>query len=550
MLASDPSPSSPGPVPDPNEIRTSDLPSRTLFRGQISGGHGSLQWDPPSVETVARLFPRYEVVNLVGRGGMGVVYKARQAALDRWVAIKLLPAEVSQDESFRKRFQREAQTLAHLNHPRIITAHDFGMTDENHSYIVMEFVEGKNLHSIISGHNLPPNEAVQIIADVCEGLAYAHEQGVIHRDIKPANVLVDRNGRAKIADFGIARLSDPHTTAAGQTTHVVFGTPDYMAPEQFVKMLVDHRADLYALGVILYEVFCHDLPRGNPSPPSVRVGADKRVDRIVAKAMQNDPTLRYQSAREMLADVQRIRAGNGTTRAQPRTGGKTRSWNPFRGNGSPRRRWAVAACLLLAVAGFAVWRLRPPSTGPIPNLPPIGDSAANVAPNAWHDWLVEEQASIPGTLRKDGDYYVPQIPLGEQTAQFAFGPELRDEYVRVTLRFTRRRPHPQFRIYLRTAEDHDWGYASIIQFNPRVWYIAFRNAQGSFSPRGSASRPATVQDSEDGVMEFRAVADKLTFLFNGEPKITGSDWQLTSGRAAIYFSEGVAIRKLEWMKPE
>jgi serine/threonine protein kinase len=262
------------------------------------------------VEALADLLPGFEVLEFLGRGGMGAVYKARQRSLDRVVAIKLLPMEVAEEANFAQRFAREARTLARLNHPRIVAAYDYGTTAERHSYFVMEYVEGVPLHVLIDARTLQPPKALQIMTDVCEGLGYAHEHGVVHRDIKPANVLIDRQGRAKIADFGIAHLNLPD--GSGLTTGGLLGTQEYMAPEQLEHRSVDARADIYAFGVMLYEVLCHQVPRGQMEPPSVRVGVDHRVDEIVAKAMQNAPERRYQSTEEILAELKLV-----LTTAQP-----------------------------------------------------------------------------------------------------------------------------------------------------------------------------------------------------------------------------------------
>jgi serine/threonine protein kinase len=212
-----------------------------------SAGAGG--WQPPTVEEAARLFPQYEVLSLLGRGGMGAVYKARQIELDRLVAIKLLPLEVSVDRDFADRFRREARAMAKLHHPNIISVHEFGTTSEGHLFFAMEFIEGANLHQMIHGPGLSPAQALEIIGGVCDALAYEHGKGVVHRDIKPANVMVSVEGEVKVADFGLARLSDPAAEQFGHTsTGMVMGTPDYMAPEQKRGMNVDHRADIYSPG--------------------------------------------------------------------------------------------------------------------------------------------------------------------------------------------------------------------------------------------------------------------------------------------------------------
>ena len=286
---------------DPGELFV-----RGMYSAKMSGGvHG---WTPPTPEEMAHLFPNYEILSMLGRGGMGAVYKARQLALDRFVAIKLLPLEISVDPAFADRFRREARAMAKLNHPNIIAVHDFGTTDEGHLFFAMEFVEGANLHDIIQKVGLDSDQALSIAAQVCTALAYAHGKGVVHRDIKPANVMIDTESHVKVADFGLARLTDASAADSGFTgTGTVMGTPDYMSPEQKRGMNVDHRADIYSVGVMLYEMLCRETPQGAFAPPSLRTGCDTRIDGIVLKAMQQAPDHRYQSTGEMKADVETVR---------------------------------------------------------------------------------------------------------------------------------------------------------------------------------------------------------------------------------------------------
>ncbi len=220
------------------------------------------------------------------------------------MAIKLLPLEVSADPKFAERFVREARAMAKLSHPSIISVFDFGTTSEGHLFFVMEFVEGANLSEIIRGPGLAPNQALVIAGQVCTALAYAHSKGVIHRDIKPANVMVNTEGLAKVADFGLARLTGPNIEQIGHTvTGTVMGTPEYMSPEQKHGATVDHRADIFSMGVMLYEMLCKEPPQGAFDPPSQRAGCDAGIDQIVLKAMHRTPEGRYQSTAEMKADL-------------------------------------------------------------------------------------------------------------------------------------------------------------------------------------------------------------------------------------------------------
>jgi serine/threonine protein kinase len=266
---------------------------------------------PPSPEELGRLFPQLEVQELLGRGGMGAVYKARQPSLDRLVALKILPPGVAGDAGFAERFTREARALARLNHPNIVAVYDFGQA-AGMPFFVMEYVDGPNLRELEHSGKLSPREAMQIIPQICEALQFAHDEGIVHRDIKPENILLDKKGRVKIADFGIAKLvgqtavPDAGLTGAGD----VVGTLNYMAPEQREKPLtVDHRADIFSLGVVFYELLTGELPIGKFAPPSTKAQVDVRLDEVVVRALEKEPERRYQHVRELGTDVQNITTG-------------------------------------------------------------------------------------------------------------------------------------------------------------------------------------------------------------------------------------------------
>jgi len=264
-------------------------------------------FEPPPVAEIARLFPQLEGLELVGRGGMGAVYKARQPALDRLVALKVLRARPGADAGFAERFAREARALAKLSHPNIVAVHEFGQVEGLH-YFIMEYVDGTTLRQMERAGRLSPRQALALIPALCDALQYAHDEGVVHRDIKPENVLVDRRGRVKIADFGLARILDLES-GLGRLTGVgeVMGTPHYMAPEQIEHPLeVDHRADIYALGVVLYEMLTGELPLGRFPPPSRRVQVDVRLDEVVLRALEKEPERRYQHASEVRTAVETI----------------------------------------------------------------------------------------------------------------------------------------------------------------------------------------------------------------------------------------------------
>ena len=271
---------------------------------------------PPTREQLAPRFPQLEILGLIGQGGMGAVYKARQQQLDRLVALKILPAEVSQDPAFAERFTREARALARLNHPNIVTVYDFGQTDGFY-YFLMEFIDGTTLRHLLADRKLTPREALAIVPQICEALQYAHDQGIVHRDIKPENILTDKAGRVKIADFGLAKLveTEPQSQRLTQPREVM-GTPHYMAPEQVEKpQLVDHRADIYSLGVVFYEMLTGELPLGRFAAPSRKVQVDVRLDEVVLRALEKEPERRYQQASQVRTDVETIAMTSGNTPA-------------------------------------------------------------------------------------------------------------------------------------------------------------------------------------------------------------------------------------------
>ena len=298
---------------------------------QGPAGSEAARFVPPPVEELGRFFPQLEIIELLGRGGMGAVYKARQKQLNRLVALKILPPAVGSTPAFAERFTREAQALAQLNHPGIVTLYEFGQAD-GLFYFLMEFVDGVGLRKLLEVGRISPREALAIVPQICEALQYAHDHGVVHRDIKPENILLNREGRVKIADFGVARIMAQETvesafevptgppstmTEAGK----VVGTPPYMAPEQFAHPLeVDHRADIFSLGVVFYEMLTGQLPEDKLVPPSSRARGmrlDVRLDEVVLRALEKEPERRYQKADDVKTRVETI-AG---TQTDPSTAG-------------------------------------------------------------------------------------------------------------------------------------------------------------------------------------------------------------------------------------
>ncbi|MBL9142876.1 MAG: serine/threonine protein kinase [Verrucomicrobiaceae bacterium] len=328
-------------------------------------------WHPPSPWDLAKLLPQYQIDSMIGRGGMGAVYRGKQTSLDRAVAIKLLPSEMAADEEFVGRFQREARTLAKLQHPGIVAVYDFGQTSEGHLYFVMEYVDGVDLACVIHGDGLNPLQSLDLCSQICGALQYAHEMGVMHRDIKPANVLLTKTGKAKLADFGLARpMVEDHSTAFTRT-NTVMGTPDYMAPEQLLG-LADHRADLYAVGVMLYEMLTKQKPRGAWEPPSRKVPVDVQLDQVVIKALQYEREKRYQNATEMKTAVDTVRARTESGKPQFHKPDQNSTANS---GDKPKHSWTplVAAVILLlgGGGGFVAWqKMQPPPVQPPPPEPP------------------------------------------------------------------------------------------------------------------------------------------------------------------------------------
>ncbi|MEM7146751.1 MAG: protein kinase [Verrucomicrobiota bacterium] len=325
---------------------------------------------PRAPEELQALFPDLEIIELLGAGGMGAVYKARQPRLDRLVALKVLTCPPEHYDNFALRFEREAQTLARLNHPNIVTIYDFGELktgrDERPArpptpedgpdsifYFIMEFVDGADLNDLIKTGDLTPEQALRIVPQICDALQYAHDEGITHRDIKPANILMGKRGKVRIADFGLAKLiggetpDDENPLVSGLTvTGTTMGTPHYMAPEQWeAPEKVDHRADIYSLGVVFYEMLTGERPAGAFKPPSKKTEAiDKRLDDVVLKAMEKDPEDRYQRATEVKDDVTVV------TTTKPRSSFFKHSHSKAP---NPHRRLLIAASLILALAAGA-----------------------------------------------------------------------------------------------------------------------------------------------------------------------------------------------------
>lgn len=327
---------------------------------------------PPTVEQLAEFFPQLELLGFLGRGGMGVVYQARQRSLDRLVALKLLAPERAGDPEFARRFAREARSLAALNHPHIVAVHDFGQAG-GYFYLLMEYVDGQNLRQLLRTRRMEPLEALELIGPVCGALERAHHRGIIHRDIKPENLLIDRTGVVKIADFGICRIlgeTMEEQEADAVTMHaptLTVGTPAYAAPEQLASAPLDPRADLYSLGVVLCEMLTGMRPDQQPLK-SVSKRLPAKVYGIIARSLQAEPDARFANAAELRKCVAEA---HGILEREPRRRKR-------------RQAAGTAAAAVLILTGILTMTMFPGLMEPRPNNPqePTGVNRATAVPEA------------------------------------------------------------------------------------------------------------------------------------------------------------------------
>ena len=318
----------------PAEAPEALCPACLLEQGKSSSTTASSQTDPPATpEELKPLFPQLEILGFIGAGGMGGVYKARQQSLGRTVALKIV--KVGDQPEWHERFLREGKALAQLNHPGIVQIHDSGVVN-GLGYFIMEYVDGESLAAILRHEKVDPLEASDFVQQMCTALQYAHDQGVAHRDIKPANILINPDGKVKIADFGLAKLLRSENLGFQLTlSQEQVGTPYYMAPEQRNQgRAVDQRADIYAIGVVYYEMLTGHLPIGRVTPPSMHAVIDARLDELILSAMDTDPDRRPRSARglgqtlAMIADSDPPREAE-ETNPEARAKSKRRAWLPW-----------------------------------------------------------------------------------------------------------------------------------------------------------------------------------------------------------------------------
>ena len=342
---------------------------------------------------------KYEIIELIGEGAMGVVYKATDSVLERIVAIKVMSASLVGQESLRERFLREARAAGSLQHQNVVTIHDFGEVDHR-LFIAMEFIEGVDLEHLLKlSEPVSVEASLDIIIDVLHGLAYAHKRGIVHRDIKPANIRLGEDGRARIMDFGVAHLMSSTFTSSG----AVLGTPTYMAPEQIAEGRTSAATDIFSVGAVLYQVLtmvrpfdAENLPNlmfkiviEHPRPVSELVpGLPPALDRIVEKAMAKEPDARYTNALDMANDLAIVRSRLSGASVDSSDSAQRTSEQSRRGLGAGRRKIAYLAGGALAAASLLVipWsqfaRFRAASPAPLVSLAPIVVSDSPAVPNA------------------------------------------------------------------------------------------------------------------------------------------------------------------------
>ncbi|MFZ4763392.1 MAG: protein kinase domain-containing protein [Roseimicrobium sp.] len=368
----------------------SNLAPRLTPTGYQRTSQGGLKWQPPTPEQLQEQFAQYQILELLGRGGMGAVYRGWQTNLDRCVAIKILPPDLDDaDAQFIARFKQEAKTMAKLSHPAIIPVFDAGETATGLLYFIMEYIEGTDVDRMIKEQVcLPADHALAIAAHVCDALHYAHTHDVVHRDIKPANIMVDTEGRVRVADFGLAKSIQ--SNAVHTRTDMSMGTPDFVAPEALtLGMTADHRADLYAVGVMLYQMLTGHIPRGHFEVPSKLTAVDPRFDAIVLRAMKTDPAQRYQSALEIRRDldliltVPLVQAGGESSAALPKqampANRKPVAPRPGQGTGAAASRSAAGS-----VSATPLSPGHPPAkSSPTPVLSLVLGALAVLAVGAW-----------------------------------------------------------------------------------------------------------------------------------------------------------------------
>lgn len=550
------------------------------------------------------MLPQYAFEKLLGRGGMGAVYKAQQMSLQRAVAIKVLPGDLIDDldGNFAERFKNEARTMAKVNHPGIVKVFDFGETMTGLLYIVLEFIDGTDVSQMIREKGrLSQDYALAITAHVGDALAYAHKNGIVHRDIKPANILISQEGTVKVADFGLAKANDPSQSGITKT-NMAMGTPDFVAPEAFIPgMPLDGRADLYAIGVMLYQMLTGEIPRGIWTLPGIKLGTDPRFDAIITKAMQTDREVRFQTAAEIRQELdvimttpralliqQQQAAAEAAARAtqeqkqaasgpqKPLAHGpqKRNAEQPVRSAPPPAKKSSLGpvigiAATIALIAGLAymlntpVEKPAPPMAASTPKpqgdkpLAPISGSApaptaipsgnagfSNFAPSAqWRDELAVTEAWGPAWQRVGSEMRVVE----SKNPMRLFADLRRDSALRVRFR-----------------SQSDAAFLDLIQrlnkvgTGPRyvitVWMkdilggsldILPLKKDGERRTLAPLKSQPTLATGTEHTAELYAIGNRLTFFFDGQLLSETQDSTLAEGFPGLMASKGIELIRVE-----
>ncbi len=477
---------------NPEELFAQALPTAKM-QPTSDGGRG---WTPPTIEELQRVLPLYEILEVLGLGGMGAVYKGMQRSLDRHVAIKILPPGLEDaDVHYAERFKVEAKSMARLSHPGIVAVFDAGETADGLLYFVMEFIEGTDVQKMIATGPLEAEQALAITANVCDALGFAHESGIVHRDIKPANIMIDARGRVKVADFGLAKVTT--LDSGGFTrTNLTMGTPDYIAPEALTSIAhVDGRADLYAVGVMLYTMLTGSIPRGRFALPSgVVKKLDPRFDAIVDKAMQTDREQRYPSAAAMRADLDCILSGPiPVALPAPR-----RSKMPL---------LIAAAVVVLGVGGWSVWKsTHTNAPGPLA----AQQTQPALEPGARKLWETAEQLpNTPGIRWENGAARLDGTPLRYS------GTPSRDAILRADIRMNPEHSAPQIALRYRATQPGGDSYFVAVDAGKAKAKLTSLHL-GKQTELKSWPLPRVYGPDEWLRLELRAIGDELTVSADGQ----------------------------------
>ncbi len=363
-------------------------PTADLLARGLAGVTGAkpAAWQAPAAEALAEVFPGLRVVSLAGRGGMGAVYRAEQIRLGRTVAVKIMPPEITPDPMARERFEREARVLSGLNHPHVLQIFDFGALPDGTLYLVTEWAEGGDLARLLAGKPQPLAFVQDWVAQIASALDAAHARGIVHRDLKPANVLVRADGRLALADFGLAHAQGQGFTTSLTMTGMIFGTFDYMSPEQMTPGApVTPLTDIYALGVMTYQMITGRVPKGAYTRPSRFTDAPVAVDALIDAAMSNDAELRPKKAGDFAKKLSVI------------AGVKPKS----------KRVWIAGGVLLAIAGGVAAWVLMPEERV----VPPVVKSAPETVPVVAGVVTPPPPAVVEMSVRSEPEPVVAPIPI-------------------------------------------------------------------------------------------------------------------------------------------